>query len=423
MTAKEYNATGQEVPIVKTFPGKPPIEYVFYGTIKPVISPEGEVIATGLEAVPQSILFWRAFLQWIGGMGIVMLFLAILPALGVGGKVLYQAEMPGPMKEALTPRIRDTASLLWKLYLGLSLLEIALLMLTNFDMPFFDALCITFSNLSTGGFTVRNGGIGSYNSLSTEMVILAFMVLGSLNFVLYTYLLKRKFRRIFEPEFNVYIIWLLAIIGLVTWNLIGTPEVLLSPNQTNDGTFNFIESLRYGSFQLISLQSSTGFATANFNNWPYATQVILLAVMFIGGMSGSTAGGIKVIRHTILARLSIHRIELMFRPQTVRTLRIGNSQIDSNRATTILTFFFIVMVLVLLGTFLLVSDGVDPQTALTVNGCMLNNIGAAFGMAGPTESFAFLSPFGQMLSILWMVMGRLEYFALLIIFVPDFWKR
>ncbi len=423
MQAKSYGPSGEEIPITATFPGVPPIHYEFYGTVRPVIDPvTGATLATGVEAVGRAVLFWRSFLNWIGGMGIVMLFLAILPALGVGGKVLYQAEMPGLVKDALTPRIRDTASLLWKIYIGLTFLQVVLLTVTNHEMPLFDAITIAFSSLSTGGFSVRNSSIGYYESAATDWITILFMVLGSLNFVLFTYILKRKFRRIFEPEFNVYIVFLFVMTFILAFNLRGTQEALLT-SQSEPATFNFMAALRYGCFQLVSLQTTTGFATANFDIWPYISQVLLLTVMFFGGMSGSTSGGIKMIRIVALVRLTIQKIENMFKPETVRALRIGPSEITSERGVTVLTFFFIVMGLTLIGTFLLVADGVDPETSLSVNACMLNNIGQAFRMGGPTQSFAFLSPFGKILSIFWMIFGRLEYFAVLLVFLPGFWKR
>lgn len=425
MHAKAYDLqTGEEIPIVHQFPGNPPIRYEFYGTIAPIINSQtGAVMATGIEAVGKALLFWRSFLQWIGGAGIVMLFIAILPALGVGGKVLYQAETTGPVKEALTPRIHDTASLIWKLYLCFSLLQIILLLVTNPSMPLFDAICVTFSSISTGGYAVRNASIGAYNNLATEIVVMAFMFLGSLNFVLFIYVLHKKFRRLFDPEFNIYLIQLCIVAFVLINCLIHTPSFSLSNQESAPTSLSLSGALRYGVFQLISLQTSTGFATADYNLWPFTAQVILLTVMFIGGMSGSTAGGIKVIRHIILLRLTGQRIELMFRPQVVRSLRIGSTPIDSNRATTVLTFFFVVIALTLIGTFLLVADGIDPETAFSTTASMLNNVGGGFRMAAPTESFAFLTPFGRVLSIVWMVFGRLEYFAVLIIFLPEFWKR
>ena len=420
ITAKEYDAAGEEVPIVHTTTEDPSVTYEFYGNVTPVRNAQGEVILKGIAALPKALLFWRSFLQWMGGMGIVVLFLAILPALGVGGKVLYQAEVPGPVKESMTPRIRSTASLLWKLYIVLTFIEVMLLLITNVEMTLFDACCISFSNISTGGFTVKNGSIAAYHNAATEWVVIAFMIIGSINFVHYTYIIKRKITRLWEPELIVYFCSIIAFSAIVVFAIVGTKEVLIFPTDAVD--FSWHDAIRYGSFQLISLQTSTGFVTANYDHWPYVAQVVMLSAMFIGGMSGSTAGGVKIVRHTMLVRIVVQRIESIFRPNSIRAIRIGSAEVTHDRAMTVLSYFFIVISLTLIGTFLLVADGVDPQTSLTTIACMINNIGVAFREAGPTESFAFLSGFGKCLSILWMVMGRLEFFAILIIFLPDFWR-
>jgi trk/ktr system potassium uptake protein len=419
ITPKAYNDAGEEVPIVREVPTFPPTKYVYFGTVAPVEDLKTGELLVGVEAVSQALLFWRSFLQWLGGMGIVVLFLAILPALGVGGKVLYQAEMPGPVKDALTPRIRDTARMLWKVYIGLTVLEIALLMFTNSQMSLFDATTIALSTVSTGGFSIKNASIGYYNSVGTELTVMLFMILGAVNFGHYASLLRGKLRRLKEPEMFTYLSLLLVGTLIVSYTLIGTKETLLT--DTPPSIFTKAEGLRYGSFQFISLMTSTGFITANFNYWPFLCQVLLLTAMYIGGMSGSTAGGIKIIRHNITFRALFLKLETIFRPQTVRRLRIGGTEISDEQKMTVLTFIFVVISLTLLGVIILVSIGVDPETALTVNGCMLNNIGQAFRMAGPAGTFAFLSPFGKLVCILWMVLGRLEFFALLIAFRPGFW--
>lgn len=421
MHAKIFNPqTGSEIPhIVESAYGSN-ITYTFLGTIQPVRSPEtGLILFQGIEAVSKGLLFWRSLMQWLGGMGIVVLFVAILPALGVGGRVLYQAEVPGPTKEAVTPRIKETASLLWKLYLGLTFLEIGLLLWTNQKMPILDAVCITLSNLSTGGFSIRNASIASYESSATEHIVLAFMLIGSINFTLYFYCLKGKIYRLYEPEFIIYLCTIIVGVCFISWHLIGSEKNLLTGER---GIYSIGEAFRYGAFHFISAQTSTGFVTSDFNLWPPQNQVVLLLIMFVGSMSGSTGGGIKIVRHYMLFRIAKNKIESIFRPETVRTFRIGNHDVDDKAAVTVLTFFFIILSLSVAGTLFMVIDGVDPETALSVNTCMINNIGLAFRAAGPTESFAFLSPASKMLSSIFMVLGRLEFFALLIVFVPAFWK-
>ncbi len=396
------------------------IEYKFYGTIKPVRDPNtGKVLYQGIEAVGKALLFWRSMMQWLGGMGIVVLFIAILPALGVGGRVLYQAEVPGPTKEGITPRIKETASMLWKLYLAFTILEIVLLMITNGKMSLFDATCITFSTLSTGGFCINNASVGGFSNPSTEWVILIFMAIGGINFSLYFFLLKGKIFRLYEPEFILYILTLFLGSCFIAWNLFGTENVLLTGEKA---IFGVGDAIRYGAFQYISAQTSTGYVTADFNVWPLQNQVLMLLSMFLGSMSGSTGGGIKIVRHYMLFRIAKNKVESIFRPETVRTFRIGSHEVDNKAAITVLTFFFIVVFLTATGTFLMAVDGIGPETALSINACMINNIGIAFRAAGPTESFAFLSSFSKILSTFLMVLGRLEFFAVLIIFVPAFWK-
>lgn len=422
MHPKSYDPDGKEVAcLIKADWGEYD-DYEFFGTIKPVRDITGKSIFTGIEAVGKAILFWRSFLQWLGGMGIVVLFIAILPALGMGGKVLYQAEVPGPMKDSVTPRIKETASILWKLYLGLTVLEIILLTTTNREISLFDAFTITFSNLSTGGFSVHNAGIAFYQNAITEWIIIVFMIVGSINFAIYFHCLKGKIYRIYEAEFITYLLFLFIVSCLVIYYLFGEKIVLLN-DLGEKISCSFEGYIRYACFHLVSAQTSTGFATADYNIWPVPAQMIMLLVMFIGSMSGSTGGGIKVIRYYMLFFIAKNKIESIFRPETVRTLRIGKQEVDNNASTTVLTFFFIVVFLVVVATLMLTMDGVDPETAFSVNTCMINNIGIAFRAAAKAGSFAFLSSFGKILSSFLMLLGRLEFFALLILLVPAFWKE
>jgi trk system potassium uptake protein len=398
----------------------PDTVYRFYGTVAPVRDAHsGKVLHVGVEAVGKALLFWRSFLQWLGGMGIVVLFITILPALSMGGRFLFEAEVSGPTKEGMTPRIKETASLLWRIYLGLTALQVMLLMATNTSIPFFDAMNLSFSTISTGGFSIRNEGLAAYHSLGTEWIVLIFMILGSINFTLYFHCMRGKIYRIYEPEFFAFLLTLLLGSFLMGFLLYNTPKILF---QATNGIFSFGEALRYGAFQAVSAQTSTGFAFANYDLWPFSTQVLLLILMFFGGMSGSTAGGIKIIRHLILFRVIKHKIESIFRPDAVRCLKIGHREITDKTAITMLVFFAILITLAVLGTFLLVIDGVDPNTAMGITAAMVNNSGLSFNAAGPTESCAFLSNFSKIISILWMALGRLEFFVLLVLLVPAFWK-
>ncbi len=399
-----------EIPIYLTNPHIPEKTYIYHGTVEPVRdSQTGLITHSGIEAVSKALLFWRSLLQWIGGMGIVVVFLAVLPVLGVGGKFLYQMETTGPIKDEIQPRIRDTASKLWKLYTFLTLLEVALLVWTNPNMTFFDALCTSFSTISTGGFSVRNENIASYGSFSTELIVLVFMILGSINFSLYFHMLRFKFFKIYVPDFFLFLG--IAFIGSIAVSAFLIPD------------FGVAQSFRHGIFQAISVQTTTGFFSANYDLWPFAPQMLMLILMFIGGMSGSTAGGIKTPRFFIAYKILTHRLESIFRPDSVRKLYIGKNEIDDKNALTVLTFFCIVVFFTALGTISLVFDGIDPETSLGLIACFLNNVGLAFRAAGPTETMAFLSPFSKLLATFWMLLGRLEFFVVLLLFLPSFWRN
>jgi len=327
----------------------------------------------------------------------------------------------GPSKESMLPRIKETASQLWKIYLALTVAEIILLLVTNHAMPVFDAITISFSTISTGGFTPRSGGIGHYHNIETNLVVIVFMILGSISFSLYFFCMRGKFRRLNDSELKTFLTIIFFACLIAAWQLTGHVQSLLDTVDPGN-KFNLTEALMFGSFQVISAQTSTGFSIANYDLWPFSVQVLLLVVMYIGGMAGSTAGGIKIVRYQTFFKIMLNKIESIYRPDIVRSHRIGTTVIDNRTATTVLCFFMIVAALSILGTFLLVLDGIDPETSLSTISCMANNVGIAFRMGGPTESFAFLSSFGKIISCIWMIAGRLEYYALLIAFVPAFWR-
>ncbi len=419
ISAKTYSPDGSEIKghIENVHvPGK---VYSYYGTIPPVEDPHTHVIYQGLDAVSRGILFWRSFTQWLGGMGIVVLFLTVLPALGVGGKLLYQTEVTGPVKEAISPRIQDTASLLWKLYIGLSVLEVVLLMWTNTDMPLFDAVCVTFSNLSTGGFALHNDSIATYHNAATEWIVIVFMILGSINFGLYFFIIRLKFYKLYGTDFLLFLITIVLGTALVTTYLVGTPS-----HQVEDphGFYNMPEAIRAAAFQAISAQTSTGYFTANYDLWPFPSQMFMLILMFVGGMAGATCGGIKTTRIYLLFKIIRYRVKSIFRPETVTKLKFAETTIDPKGVATVMSFFCIAIFFSLLGVVLFILNGIDPETSLGLITCFINNIGIAFRAAGPLDSINFLSPFAKIISIFWMLLGRLEFFALLLLLFPGFWK-
>lgn len=420
LQAKKYNEEGLEIPIQKTVKGSLSVQYRFFGNIEPIRGEKGQTIHEGIEALGKGLLFWRSFLHFLGGGGIVLLFIAILPTLGLGGKMLLQAEMSGsPHKGTLAPRIKESASMLWKIYVTLTIFQVILLLMTNAEMPLFDALTLSFATLSTGGFTIHNASIGYYQNAYTDWIVVAFMLFGSLNFSLYFYIIKGKLFKLYEPEFILFILTVLISCFLGIWWLTGTQKRIYG---SAEGIFTLCEAFRYGSFQIISMLTTTGFAIADFDYWPYPMQSLMLLVMFLGGMSGSTAGGMKILRSYMLSKIGIHKVESLFRPDTVRHLRIAEREISDRNAKLVLVFFFILVTVTVLSTFFYIIWGIDPETALGLVAAMVTNTGVGFRIAGPYDSFAFLSNSQLLLSIFLMILGRLEFFAVLAVFVPSFWK-
>ncbi len=422
--SKEYDKNGREIPIQLTLTEFQKITYTFYGTVAPIIDPASNTIEKyGVEALPHGLIFWRVFLQYIGGLGMVILFIALLPLLGQQGSVLFRYESTGPMFVPLFPQIRQTAFVLISTYLLLSFFCVLSLLWANKELPLFDACTLSLATISTGGFCGKNGSIGAYNSASMEIVIMIFMVLGSLNFCIYYYLYKGKLWRLLQPEYLMFFFTLLISCMLVSFDLYGTKKFLLVDSPENGkATYNAVESMRYGFFQVISSMSSTGFATANYDNWPFFTQSMMLVTMFMGGMAGSTAGGIKSIRLCILLLVSGYAVQSLFRTNEVKVLRLGTREIDSKTTIGVLCFFLLMVLSALIGLLLLVLNGVDLETSLGLSACMINDTGASFRAAGPLQSCAFLSDFGKSICIIWMFLGRLEFYIFFVLFLPTFWK-
>ncbi len=422
IAAKAYNPeTGQEIPIHYTNEQVPLKTYTYYGTVAPIRDPTtGMVIYSGVEAVSRPILLWRSFLQWVGGMGIVVIFLTVLPALGVGGKFLYQIEVTGPFKEEISPRIHETVSQLWKLYLFFTILEIVLLHWVDKAMPIFDSICLALSNISTGGFSVRNESIASYNNSAVQWIVVIFMILGSINFALYFHIIRLKFYRLYAPDFFLFLGVVILAGTATSCLLIGQPQTSLTGTS---GVYSVATAFKEGLFQAVSFQTSTGFVTANYDLWPYAAQMILLLLMYVGGMSGSTAGGLKTSRFYMLYKIVLHRLELLYRPNSVRKLRIGTAEIDDSHALTALGFFCIAAVVTVIGSAIFILRGIDPETSLGLVANFINNTGSAFRVGGPEGALCFLPNLEKILSTFWMLLGRLEYYVILLLLLPSYWKN
>jgi len=364
-----------------------------------------------LESVPRGILFWRALTHWFGGMGVLVLCVAILPFLGVGGMQLYRAEMPGPSKDRLTPRIATTAKLLWGVYALLTLLETLLLRFIG-GMNWFDAVCHTFATMATGGFSTRTESIGAFENPAAEGIILLFMLLAGINFSLHYYALTGRPGRYFrDPEFRCYLLILGICAGFISLNLWAT------------GYAGVGRSLRDGCFTTVSIMTTTGFCTADFNRWPDAARLLLVLLMFVGGCAGSTGGGMKVMRMVILLKLVYREIKLFMRPPSVISLKFGGKPLGQEPLSHITAFFIIFILVFGAAAFLMTFFTPDLETALTSVAATLGNIGPGLSAVGATQNYAAIPAAGQSVLIVCMLLGRLELYTVLILFLPSFWKR
>ncbi len=371
----------------------------------------GASILTDIESRTHATLFWRALTHWLGGMGIVLLALAILPLLGVGGMQLFRAEVPGPVAERLTPRIRETAKLLWIVYGVLTLAEVLALMVAG--MGVFDAICHAFGTMATGGFSNHNSSVGGYANPAVEWVIIVFMFLAGANFSLHYLALTGKVRVYFEDEeFKFY-----GTIILVGTLLIG--GVLLSIHFYPD----VHQTLRHTLFQVVSILTTTGFGTADYLLWPPVAHAVLLVFMSVGGCAGSTGGGIKVMRLLILLKHAKLELKKMLHPRAVYTLWFNNRSITPGLQTNVLGFFLLFMTVYLLGVLALTLGGRDIVTSVGATAATLGNIGPGLGLVGPASNYSALVPWEKWLLVLFMLIGRLEIFTVLVLFLPEAWRK
>jgi trk system potassium uptake protein TrkH len=370
----------------------------------------GASVLANIEGLSKGLLFWRSFIQWLGGMGIIVLSVAILPFLGVGGMQLYKAEVPTPVPDKLKPRIRDTAMILWKVYALITLAEVIFLLFGG--MTFYDALCHTFTTMPTGGFSTKNASIAHYDSVYFDTVIIAFMLLAGINFSLHYQLLRGKplaFWHDAECRFFLGAVVLLTL--TVSFNIFGTVYQTIS------------EALRYGAFQVVSIVTTTGFATADYEKWPAMSQLILLLCMFLGASAGSTGGGMKCLRVLLCFKYCYRELFTLVHPHAVTHIKIGGKPVPDDIMRSVLGFLALYVGLFALGSVLLAGLGVDFTTAFTAVASALGNIGPGFGMVGPVENYAQIPILGKWLLIWCMLLGRLEIFTVIILVVPEFWRK
>ncbi len=374
----------------------------------------GATILTDIESVPHGLLFWRSETHLLGGMGFLTLTIIFLPK-GMGGLRIFRAESsPGQVitKDKFKARNKDTMVMLWLIYLGLNILEILLLWLGG--MPIFDAMCTAFGTVSTSGYSPKNASIGHYNNAYFDWVITLFMFLGGMTFILFYQMMRGDWKALkINTEFRWYVGFVLFFCGAVS--------LILWQNNT----YGAVDSLRYGTFQVMSLLTTTGFGTADYELWPQAAQMFLYAVCFIGACAGSTTSGIKVVHYVIICKFMYASIrKIFFQPMAVISVRLNQRPVESSIIDLAICYFIVNIFMVLLGGCVMVLvDSMDYVTAMSSVIAALMNIGPGFGDVGPSENYAFISDTGKWFLAWNMLVGRLEMFSALVVFYPSFWKK
>ena len=369
----------------------------------------GASVITDVEVLPGSILLWRSLTHWLGGMGIIVLFLVFLTNLGADAVNLFKAESPGPTVDRIMPRIRHMAITLWSLYVMFTVIEIILLYLAG--MTLFDAVNHSFATMATGGFSTKNLSIKYYDSLTIELIVCFFMFFSGGNFGLYYLVWKKGYRRLLQDtEFKLY------------FGIVGFSATTIALFLYYQSAIPLLSGLRDALFTVVSIMTTTGFVTADFDQWPPAAKMILFILMLIGGCAGSTAGGIKVIRIIILMKDAVGSLLRAIHPKIVRTVKVDGKPIDFSVLYAILQFFFLYIFIFLISVLLVSATGMPPFDAMSAVMTTLSNIGPGFGVVGPTTTFFEVHPFAKIVLIIDMLLGRLELFTVLVLLHPEFWQ-
>lgn len=370
-------------------------------------STTGATVIEDIEIVPQGVLLWRSFTQWLGGMGIIALFVALMPRLGYkGGSHLLRAEIPGPDAEKVVPRVAETAKTLWIIYVVLTCLE--LIMLYFSGLSFFDALNHTLTTMPTGGFSTKNASVGGFSNPMAEIIIIVFMLMAGVNFTLYYNLWKGNKRAFFrDEELRFYLMVTLAAITLISINIF--PDTYSS----------LAIAFRKGAFQVVSLLTTTGYGTANFDKWPPLSKGILVTLMFFGGCGGSTGGGMKQIRILIIMKYCYRELQKIIHPTAVISLRVGEKRIPEETVQAIIGFSFFYFILFVINTLIMAALGLDLVSAFSITAATLGNVGPGLGLVGPTETYAAIPAVGKIVLSFIMLVGRLEIFTVLILLLPE----
>jgi len=372
-------------------------------------STTGATVFTDIEALPKGILFWRSLTHWIGGMGIIVLSLAILPILGIGGMQLFVAEVPGVTPDKLHPRITHTAKRLWIIYVLLTLVQTGLLALGGMNL--FDSLCHAFGTMATGGFSTKNDSIAGFSPY-IQYVIIIFMYLAGMSFTLHYYMLKRQFQRTFSNEE-----WRHYTTMLILATLVIAPALYLIQGMPAEKAFR--DSL----FQVVSIVTTTGFITADYLFWPSFTMFLLFLLMFTGGCAGSTGGGIKIVRIILLFKNSFLELKRIIHPQAMLPVRLNGKSISQGIIFNVLAFFLIYIIVFSFGSLIMSALGLEFESAVGSVAACLGNIGPGLGIVGPTLNYGLIPDAGKWILSFFMLLGRLELFTVLILFSAAFWRR
>ncbi len=369
----------------------------------------GATVISNVEIIPKGIIFWRSFMHWMGGMGILVLTLAIMPSIGVGSFQIFKAETPGPVTDKIVPKMKDTAKILYTVYLGITIIETVLLLIGGMNL--FDALIHTFGTVGTGGFSNYNASIGHFNSNYIYFIVSLFMVGSGVNLALYYDLYKGNFKNILaNTEFKIYLLIVSAATLLVFANIFGTYD-------------SIGDTLNHAFFQVSSIITTTGYSTTDFDLWPDFSKSVLFMMMFVGGSAGSTAGSIKVIRLVILFKLVRREISKILHPRAILPIQVAGKRLSSDVVASVSGFFFLYLLIFLMGTLLISLENVGLVSAASAVAATLGNIGPGFDFVGPTKTYALFSDFSKWILSFLMLFGRLELFTFFLMLTPSFWKK
>lgn len=370
----------------------------------------GATIVDNVESLPMGILFWRSFTHWIGGMGILVFTIAILPTLGVGGFQIFKVESPGPMPDRIVPKVKDTAKILYITYFIMTVLEIILLLFGG--MSLYDAAVHTFGTVGTGGFSTKVASVGHYDSSYIHIIIGIFMILSGVNFSLYYLLFQGKWKEVFKnEELRLY------------FGIIFSSVILIALNINSEIYKNIGLALRDAFFQVGSIITTTGYATTDFDKWPTFSKSILFLLMFVGGCAGSTGGGIKNIRILVLFKLVKREFSKILHPRAVIPIKTNGEIVSNETVAGITSFFALYIFIFVLGTVLISLEGMDLVSSSSAVASALGNIGPGFGIVGPVETFSSISSMGKLLLSLFMLLGRLELFTIIALILPKTWRN